>query len=248
MDLINHRHRAELTDYMAGFVSDHKIQRMNDVLAMRTRQIVVVLEDIYHSHNASAVLRSCDCFGIQDVYTVENRNRLSISKSISMNSHKWLTINRFKNRTGNNLVSGINELKSYGYKIAAATPHAGMTINELPVDAKLALLFGSEKEGLTGEALEISDFSFRIPMYGFTESFNLSVSVALSLFELTGRLRNTVNNWKLTDLEKEKLLLEWLIRTVRAGNRLASDYLSVLEAKIADAPLVKSDILPSGSL
>lgn len=231
MDLINHIHRADLTDYMAAFVSDHKIQRMNDVLAMRSRRIVVVLEDIYHAHNASAVLRSCDCFGIQDVFTVENRNRLDISKSISMNSHKWLTINRFKDRSGNNLVSGINELKSGGYRIAAATPDAGMTIHELPLDSKLALLFGSEKEGLTEEALHISDYSFRIPMYGFTESFNLSVSVALSLFELTGRLRASDIDWKLSDGEKERLLLEWLIRSVRAGNRLAADYLTVLEAK-----------------
>lgn len=228
MDLINHIHRTDLTDYMAAFVSDHKIQRMNDVLAMRTRRIVVVLEDIYHTHNASAVLRTCDCFGIQDIYTVENRNRLDISKSISMNSHKWLTINRFKDRAGNNLAAGINELKSGGYRVAAASPHADMTIHELPLDSKLALLFGSEKEGLTEQALQISDFKFRIPMYGFTESFNLSVSVALSLFELTGRMRSSAINWKLSDGEKEQLLLEWLIRTVRAGNRLATDHLSVL--------------------
>jgi tRNA (guanosine-2'-O-)-methyltransferase len=103
-----------------------------------------------------------------------------------------------------------------------------MTIHELPLDSKLALLFGSEKEGLTEQALQISDFKFRIPMYGFTESFNLSVSVALSLFELTGRLRSSAIDWKLSDGEKEKLLLEWLIRTVRAGNRLATDHLSVL--------------------
>jgi tRNA (guanosine-2'-O-)-methyltransferase len=230
MDLINHTHRADLTDYMAAFVSDHKIQRMNDVLAMRSRRIVVVLEDIYHTHNASAVLRSCDCFGIQDIYTFEKRNRLNISKSISMNSHKWLTINRIKDRGGSNLASGLNLLKSGGYRVAAATPHAGMTIHELPLDSKLALLFGSEKEGLSNEALHISDYTFRIPMYGFTESFNLSVSVALSLFELTGRLRASDIDWKLSDDEKERLLLEWLIRSVRAGNRLAADHLSVLKA------------------
>lgn len=235
MDLINHSYRADLTDYMAGFVSDQKIQRMNDVLGMRTRRIVVVLEDIYHSHNASAVLRSCDCFGIQDVYTVENRNRLDISNSISMNSHKWLTINRFRQSDSDNLISGINQLKSAGYRIAAASPHTGMSVRELPVDAKLALLFGSEKEGLSEEALKMSDFRYRIPMYGFTESFNLSVSVAVSLFELTGRLRGSETGWNLSDEEKQKLLLEWIIRSVRAGNRLASDYLAVLHAARASS-------------
>ncbi|MFU8860717.1 MAG: TrmH family RNA methyltransferase [Cyclonatronaceae bacterium] len=231
MDLINHRYRAELTDYMAGFVSDQKFQRMNDVLGMRTRRFVVVLEDIYHSHNASAVLRSCDCFGIQDIYTIENRNRLDISKSISMNSHKWLTIKRFREKNNDNLTSGIDQLKSAGYRIAAASPHADMSVRDLPADTKLALLFGSEKEGLSDEALQLSDFRYRIPMVGFTESFNLSVSVALSLFDLSVRLRNSQIKWYLSGEEKEMLLLEWIIKSVRAGNRLASDYLAVLQSQ-----------------
>jgi tRNA (guanosine-2'-O-)-methyltransferase len=230
MDLINHSHKAELTDYMAGFMSDQKFQRLTDVLNMRTRHLTVVLEDIYHSHNASAVLRSCDCFGVQDVYTIENRNRLDITGSVSLNSHRWLTINRFREKDQDNLSAGISLLKQSGYMIAAATPHTAMTLQELPAGKKTALLFGSEKEGLTGDALQMADHRFRIPMYGFTESFNLSVSVAICLFELTGRIRREVAGWELTDAEKEDILLEWTIRSVRAGKRLAEDYLEKMAA------------------
>jgi tRNA (guanosine-2'-O-)-methyltransferase len=225
IDQLDRQLKAELVTYLADFMSDQKLLRMNDVLNMRTRQFVVVLENIYHPHNASAVLRSCDCFGIQNVYTIESRNSLDISSGVSMNAQKWLTLKRYRDSTLNNLEEGLTHLKNNGYAIVAASPHAETTLNMVPAEKKLALMFGSEKEGLSAQALKQADMTMKIPMYGFTESYNLSVSVALTLYDLTERMRRISENWHLTESEKEDLRLEWMIKSVRAGRRLVSLYL-----------------------
>lgn len=225
MDHLDRPLKAELITYLADFMSVQKMQRMNDVLNMRTRQLVVVLENIYHPHNASAVLRSCDCFGIQNVYTIETRNLLDISSGVSMNAQKWLSLNRYRDRYQDNLNEGLTYLRNNGYTIVAATPHAETSLKSLPAGEKLALMFGSEKEGLSSQALKQADITMKIPMYGFTESYNLSVSVALTLYDLTERMRSVSDNWHLTENEKEDLRLEWMIKSVRAGKRLVSLYL-----------------------
>src|SRR4030042_2486900 len=170
--------KEKLIKYLEQFVTERRLQLINRVLSQRTRYITVVLEDIYQSHNASAVLRSCDCFGIQDVHIIENRNTYQLNPDVALGSNKWLTLYKYT-REQNNTATALTKLKKTGYRIVATTPHAnGCPLQEFDLHkGKTALVFGTELEGLTGNATTMADEFLTIPMAGFTESLNISVTV-----------------------------------------------------------------------
>jgi tRNA (guanosine-2'-O-)-methyltransferase len=214
----------ELIKYMEGFVSDRRRNRLQEVLAERTRHMTVVLEDVYQAHNASAVLRSCDCFGIQDVHFIENRNKFKISEDVSMGSTQWLTINKY-NTEENNTVTCLQELKNKGYRIVATTPHKDdYTISELDVTQPFALVFGTEIDGITETVFEMADEFVKIPMYGFTESFNISVCAALCMYELTTRIREQKIPYQISEADKEEIYLEWLKASVAKSDLIIKEY------------------------
>jgi tRNA (guanosine-2'-O-)-methyltransferase len=214
----------ELIKYMEGFVSERRKGRLQEVLAERTRHMTVVLEDVYQAHNASAVLRSCDCFGVQDVHFIENRNKFKISEDVSMGSTQWLTIKKY-NEDENNTVKCIRELKSKGYRIIATTPHKDdRTISELDVTKPFALVFGTEIDGISETVFEMADEFVKIPMYGFTESFNISVSAALCMYELTTRIREQNISYQISEAHKEEIYLEWLKASVAKSDLIIKEF------------------------
>ena len=214
----------ELIKYMEGFVSERRKGRLQEVLAERTRHMTVVLEDVYQAHNASAVLRSCDCFGVQDVHFIENRNKFKISEDVSMGSTQWLTINKY-NTEENNTANCIKELKSKGYRIVATTPHKDdCTIAELDVSKPFALVFGTEIDGISETVFEMADEFVKIPMYGFTESFNISVCAALFMYELTTRIREQKIPYQISEKEKEEIYLEWLKASVAKSDLIIKEF------------------------
>ena len=209
---------SQRLEVLSPFVTDHKKELMNQVLSQRTRHITLLLEEIFQPHNASAALRSCDCFGIQDIHVVEARNRYSPSKEVDMGSSKWLTLHRYKT----DIDDAVSTLKNRGYTIVATTPHAdGFTPETLPLDKPIALAFGTELEGLSDRAIELADSYLTIPMYGFTESFNISVSVAIILNRLVERLRASDGiEWNLSEEEKRNLTLEWYKKVIKRSDQI----------------------------
>lgn len=217
--------KKELIDYLSSFIADRRKTRMDEVIAQRTDHLRIVLENVYQAHNASAVLRSCDCFGIQNVHFIENRNRLRISDDVAMGSSNWLTIERH-NQKENNTADALRHLKSLGYRIVATTPHKNdFTIDTLPVDNKMALVFGTEIDGISQDVFDMADEFVRIPMYGFTESFNVSVCAALCMYELTTRIRKTVPDYLLSEEEQINVYFEWLRGSVEHGDALVRKFL-----------------------
>ena len=183
--------KKQLRDFLFGFISENKKSLFETIIKNRTRHITVVLEDIYQPHNASAVLRSADLFGVQDIHIIENRNQYEVNPDVALGSSKWLTLNKYNNQE-QNTVACFENLRKNGYRIVATTPHKeDVMLDELPLNQKTAVVFGTELEGLSDIALENADAFVKIPMYGFTESFNISVSAALTLFNLTERLRKS---------------------------------------------------------
>jgi tRNA (guanosine-2'-O-)-methyltransferase len=217
--------KLELINYLLTFVSDERKARFDEVISHRMDHLRIVLENVYQDHNASAVLRSCESFGVQHVHFIENRNHLRISDDVSMGSHKWLSIQRH-NQSENNTVEAIQHLKSLGYRIVATTPHKNdCTIDKLPVDKKLALVFGTELEGISQDVFDLADEFVKIPMYGFTESFNVSVCAALCMYELTTRIRENVPDYLLLEQEKTDIYFEWLKNSVKKSEALIVNYL-----------------------
>jgi len=215
----------ELIKYLAKFVTEERWQLMNRIIADRTRYLTVVLEDIFQPHNASAVLRTCDCFGVQDIHIIENRNKYTINPDVALGASKWLNLKKY-NRNEENTVTCINELKAQGYRIVATTPHN----NDVDLEAfdltkgKLALMFGSELPGLTDVALENADEFLKIPMYGFTESFNISVSAAIVLHHLRWKLNQSGIKWQLNETEKDEILLNWLRQSIKRSEIVEKDF------------------------
>jgi len=220
--------KQALLKFYSEYLTDRRKARFEEVIKYRTRHITVVLEDVFQSHNASAVLRSCDLTGIQDVHAIENRNEYDVNKEIDMGSSKWLNLYRY-NQSKHNTLDAFKKLRSQGYRIVATTPHKNdQTLETLPIHDKTALVFGTELNGLTDIAIENADEYLRIPMYGFTESYNISVSAAISLFTLTERMRKSNINWKLSEEEKEDILMEWSRQSIKFHEKMERSFFNSL--------------------
>ena len=215
----------ELIRYLSGIVMPERIATMRRVLAERTRYLSVVIEDIYQPHNASAVLRTCDCFGIQDVHIVENRNAYRVNPGVELGTAQWLTLHRY-NSEPENTPAAIDQLRTAGYRIVATTPHTEQrSLDDFDLDAgPVALLFGNEPDGLSETALNLADEHLVIPMVGFVESFNISVSAAIILHTLSGRLRSSRIAYHLSPEESNEILLQWLRKSIGRADALEREF------------------------
>lgn len=216
-DALSLAQREQLYESASQLFSPHKRQLFDKLVLNRTRHICVVLEDIFQPHNASAVLRSCDCFGVQDVHVVENHNKYAPNSDVTMGSDKWVDFYKHPD-----ILQTYNQLRQKGYRIIATLPHENDTlITQLDISQPTALVFGTELTGLSQEAIDHADGFVKVPMYGFTESFNISVCAALSLFYLTERMRaNPSIHWQLSPLEQITLKLYWSMQVIHDGRNV----------------------------
>lgn len=184
---------------------------LNKVVEQRTNHFTVATEDIYQLHNTSAVMRSCDVFGIQNIHVIEERNLKKIDREIAMGAQKWVTLHRHKTSK-----SCIEVLREKGYQIVATTPLPNYgSLGDFDISKPSAIFLGTEKNGLSREIIENADRFIQIPMYGFTESLNISVSAAIILQYLTQELRNSKLSWKLDENVKNAVKFEWLSRSLK---------------------------------
>ena len=221
---LSEEQKARLYDTAADLFSDNKRALFERLAPLRTRHLCVVLEDIYQSHNAAAVLRSCDCFGVQDVHVVEAHNAFNPAGDVAVGSSKWVDYYRHAS-----IADAYNALRAKGYRIVATLPHENdQMITDLDISQPTALVFGTELTGLTPEAIAGADAYVKIPMYGFTESFNISVCAALSLFCLTERMRRSDMDWQLTPTEQLDLKLHWAMQAIRDGESVMRNLIAKL--------------------
>ena len=220
----DHAYKIALKEYLEGFVSERRKSRLCEVLEERTNYMTLVLEDVYQSHNFSAVLRSADIFGIQNIHFIENRNKYKISEDVSMGSTQWLTLNRYQ-QFENNTKACLTGLKEKGYKIVATSLHKNSkSLEELDISKPFAMVFGTELTGITPDVEEMADEFVKLPMYGFTESFNISVCAALCMYQLSTRIRKEVDNYKLTEAEKDTIYTEWLKASIRKNDLIIKEF------------------------
>tara|TARA_Y100001937_G_scaffold23899_1_gene34095 strand:+ start:101881 stop:102699 length:819 start_codon:yes stop_codon:yes gene_type:complete len=243
----------ELLAYLEGFLTEGRRNRIQNILQCRTRHVTLVLEDLIDPHNASACLRSAEACGIQDVHIIENRHEFSVKSGVSMGSAHWLSIYRYREQslrlpsssasahhTGLPASNGTQRrpadqseqtrecfryLKEKGYTIYATSPHqSSIALPDVSLDGPVAIVFGSEKDGISPVARELADHCLRIPMYGFTESFNISVSAAIAVYDLTSRLRKSDKDWKLSESEKSDLRLAWARHSLKRSDLLERQF------------------------
>lgn len=194
---------------------------IQNVLAQRTRQFTVVLEDIYKPHNASAVIRTCDCFGIQDVHVIEKTSQYKINPYVTRGAAQWVDLHKYYSPNGSSVDLCFDQLKKEGYRIVGTSPDANSKrIQDLDKSQKLALVFGNEHEGISKEVISRCDELIHIPMLGFTESFNISVSAAICLYELTRESKESRSqSYFLSPEVKEEITYRWfrdIVKNVEA--------------------------------
>lgn len=217
--------------HLEQFVSEHKKQVMEKVLHDRTRHVTVMLEDIFQSQNASAVIRTVECMGLQDVHIVENLAKYQLNVRVLKGSYKWLNLERYRSQKENNTEVCFQRLKAAGYRIMVADPDEdGVSIHDVDVTAgRIALLFGNELRGISPYAREHADQRIRIPMYGFTESLNISVSVAVCLNVLITKLHRSDFNFRLSEEEKQLIRLHWFRKMVRKSDVIEREFLRTIQ-------------------
>jgi tRNA (guanosine-2'-O-)-methyltransferase len=218
-----------LLDFLLQFVSDHKKVLMEKVLDNRTRRLTLVMEDIFQSQNASAMVRTCECFGIQDIHIIEGRAKYGTNLKVLKGSHYWLNLIKHKKQKPTEVY---NKLKADGYKILVTSVSPGSkSIYEINPEetGKIALVMGNELHGTSEEAMACADELVHIPMVGFTESFNVSVSAAICISQLVNKIRSIETDWKLSEEEKDDIRMKWVKLMVKKSDVLERNFL--LKAK-----------------
>ena len=212
--------KQKIIEYLKEFVSEERYNRIQDIARKRTRHFSIVVENLFQTHNMSAILRTAECLGVQDVHIIEHDFEYEISSQVALGSQKWLSIYRYNNLE-NNTISCLQSLKEKGYKIIATLPcEENYLLDDISIETKSAFLFGTELNGLTQEAIAMADEFVKIPMYGFTESYNVSVSVGLTMMNVNERLRKSLINWALSDDEVLDLELDWLKKSIKDSDNI----------------------------
>lgn len=210
----------KLLSYLESYLTENRRDRFNKILDQRTRFYTIATEDLYQLHNTSAVIRSCDIFGIQDLHLIQAINARGFDREIAMGSQKWVDVYRY-----NSAIECVNKLKGKGYQIVATTPHQGdVDLNEFDYKKPSCFFFGRETEGLTQDVLDQANCYLKIPMYGFTESLNISVAAAIIIQHVVEKLKKTDLKWELTDNEKAQLKWEWIKKTIKSFDKIIHRY------------------------
>lgn len=222
-------HQRLVLNHLSQFVTENKKTIIEKVLSHRTRYLTIALEDIYLSQNSSAVIRTCECFGLQDVHIIENSAKYSTNRKVLKGADKWMTLYRYREKGENQTRVCFQKLRAHGYRIIAADPDKHFpSIHDIDLSQPLAIVMGNELEGLSSFALEHCDQRITIPMYGFTGSLNISVSAALCIQSVVNRVRSSKVKIDLTEEEKETLRYFWYKKIVRRAHIMERQFLATI--------------------
>ncbi|MBW4360041.1 TrmH family RNA methyltransferase [Flavobacterium taihuense] len=211
---------TDYLDFLENILTDNRREKFLKVLKDRTKHFTIAVEDVFQMHNASAVMRSCEVFGIQELHVIEERYGKNIDKEIAMGAQKWVDISTY-----DSVINCIDTLKNKGYQIIATTPHENdCLLEDFDISIPSALFFGTERDGLSEEILRRADGFLKIPMVGFTESLNISVSASIIIQNLTNRLRDSDIDWQLTEEEILVKRLDWAKKSIKDIKRIEARY------------------------
>lgn len=210
----------KLYNYLKEFVTPKRLSKFDRILDDRTNHFTVVLEDVYQMHNTSAVIRSCDVFGIQQAHAIEVQHKNVLDKEIAMGAQKWVDLTYHASTD-----TCISDLRKKGYQIIVTTPHNDSCfVEDFDFTKKSALFFGSERDGVSDSVMAQADGFIKIPMVGFTESLNISVSAAIVLQSITSKLRSSTLDWQLSAAEKEHQKLIWVQKSIKSIDKIMERY------------------------
>ena len=207
----------ERNEYLSSFLLESRIDTLNRALDMRTEYLTVMTENMFHAQNASAIVRHCEAFGVQNIHTVEDLCPFLPTLNIALGTDKWIDVKRHATTA-----DAIKDLRKEGYRIIATTPHhKSCTPETFDVKkGKFVLVFGTEKTGVSEEIMAEADEFLQIPMCGMVDSLNVSASAAILIYMLSQRMRLECDNWHLSDEKRARTLYDWYRYAVRDSEAL----------------------------
>jgi tRNA (guanosine-2'-O-)-methyltransferase len=207
--------------YLETIITENRRDKFIDILSRRTKHFTVAMEDVFQLHNTSAVMRTCEIFGIQELNVIEEKYGKAIDKEIAMGAQKWVDVNQY-NSTG----ACLEALKAKGYRIIATSPHEDSCfLEDFDITQPAALFFGTERLGLSQEVLDHADGFLKIPMFGLTESINVSSSAAIIIQNLSSRLRHSDIPWQLNEAEMLEKRIDWARKSIKDIDAITERYL-----------------------
>jgi tRNA (guanosine-2'-O-)-methyltransferase len=227
MFMLTNDQKIQLTTYFGQFISQPRKDTIEKVLSLRTKYITIVLEDIFQSQNTSAVIRTCECMGLHEAHIIENKSKYELNTKVLKGANKWLSLIKHHKKGENNTALCYQMLREKGYKILATDPSKdGISISDVAIDQKIAIVMGNELMGTSDFAITHADAKVRIPMYGFTESLNISVSAAICLNTLIPKIRDSDLQIGLREEELLTTRYEWYRKAMRKPDVLERDFLA----------------------
>jgi len=218
------------TEYLEQFVTEKRRDLFKKVLSERTKHFTVAIEDIFQPHNASAMVRTCDIFGVQDMHVIESKYKFYASRLVAKGAQKWIDFSMYNQKDTNNTLDCIADLRDKGYKIIATTPHnESCLLQDFDITQKSAFFFGVEKEGLSKDVMDNADGFLKIPMVGFTESLNISVAAAIILQNMNEKLKASNVDWQLTPSEKFEKYQDWLEKSIKSIKKIKENYFNQIK-------------------
>jgi tRNA (guanosine-2'-O-)-methyltransferase len=198
---------------LAPLLTPERIARIDAVLAARLASVVTVVEDTYDPHNAAAAIRTTEALGLCELHVIEPGARFSAAGGVTRGAHRWIDLARWARAE-----DAIAALHARGFRVLATLPGAPHTIEDVDVGRPIAVAFGNEHAGLSDAAVAACDGAIGVPMFGFTESFNLSVTVALAMSRIAARRRSAIGApGDLPDERRRELRARWFALKIRGA-------------------------------
>lgn len=208
--------QEEIYSYLSGFLTEERLRKIEHFSQESSDFILPVVEDVYQFRNAAAILRSVEACGFHKVVALEKENVFDPNLRVTKGADTWVEVEKLP-RT----MDSLKDIKNRGYKIVAVSPERNTTmLPDYQPKEPLALVFGTEWEGTTDELLDFADETLAIPMYGFTQSFNVSVAASICMYDLKQKLINSGIDYKLSEEKLLEMKIRWAVNTIPSGKQI----------------------------
>ena len=212
----------ETFDYLKQFLTDERLRKIEHFSQESSDFVLPVMEDVYQFRNAAAIVRSVEACGFHHVVALEEENVFNPNLKVTKGAETWVKVEKMPNN-----LDSLKEIKNRGYKILAVSPENNATmLPDYEVKEPIALVFGTELEGVSDEILEFADETLAIPMFGFTKSFNVSVAAAICMYELKQKLMKSGIDYKLSEEKLLEMKIRWTVNSIRSGEELLERFLN----------------------
>lgn len=212
----------DIFDYLKQFLTEERLNKIEHFSQESSDFVLPVMEDIYQYRNAAAIVRSVEACGFHHVIALEEENVFNPNLKVTKGAETWVQVEKMPSN-----LNALLEIKKRGYKILAVSPEKNATLlPDYEVKEPIALVFGTELEGVSNEILDFADETLAIPMYGFTKSFNVSVAAAICMYELKQKLISSDLDYKLSEEKLLRMKIRWSVNSIRSGEEILKKYLS----------------------